>query len=475
MGMRFFEAEDWLIAIQIVSNMLRTLGFFLIIPLLYSIKVGETRFTILFSWMIIILVSVFTIIKSFLHKKHASVKHAVIGLVLSWISISLVSTIPYLIANMNFIDSFFESVSGWTGTGLTMLLNPEVMPKTIIFWRAFTQWVGGFGIVIMALIFYESPKTAKSLFLAEGRKEDFYFSVFTIARIIIIIYLTYTIIGVILMIISGVPLYSALINVMTAIATGGYSDKALGVGVFGVKALLVIMLMMIIGGISFESHYKLFKGKWKDFVNNPEVKSLFVIIIISFLIISIGLWLNHKNQYFDSFFYVVSAITGTGHGSINPVDKIPQAGLLVIVFLMISGACYGSTTGAIKIWRTVILGKVIQRDIMRVFLPEKAIVPIKVGDKIIDEETALKATTYTILYVVLIFIGTLIFMNFNYPLMKSLFTIASAQGNVGLNIIPQEKFIIMNPWLKLQLIVHMFLGRLEIIPVLILLRSLFKT
>ena len=112
---------------------------------------------------------------------------------------------------------------------------------------------------------------------------------------------------------------------------------------------------------------------------------------------------------------------------------------------------------------------------MRVFLPEKAIVPIKVGDKIIDEETALKATTYTILYVVLIFIGTLIFMNFNYPLMKSLFTIASAQGNVGLNIIPQEKFIIMNPWLKLQLIVHMFLGRLEIIPVLILLRSLFKT
>ncbi len=472
--MRFFRGNDWLIAVQIFSNIMRTLGFFLVIPLFYSIKANETDYTILFSMMIIVIVPLFTIIKSFLKNKHASVKHAVIGLVLSWMGICLISIIPYSYYGLSFVNGLFESVSGWTGTGLSIFLNPEVIPHTLNFWRAFTQWIGGFGIVIMALLFYENPKIANSLFLAEGRQEDFYLSVFHIARMIIGIYLLYTFIGVFLMMLSGVPFFSALINVMTAIATGGFSDKAAGVGVFGVKALYVITFMMLVGGISFESHYKLLKGKIKAFFGNPEIKALFIIILLSSSLVALNLYLNHKNSYFDSFFYVTSAITGTGHGARVPVSNLPEASLLVIIFLMISGACYGSTTGAIKIWRTLLVTKVLQRDILKIFLPEKSILPVKIGNKVINEKTALKATLYFVLYLAILFVGVFIFMNFNYSLIQSLFTVASAQGNVGLSIIPQQQFVLLNPFLKYLLVIHMFLGRLEIIPALIFIRSLLR-
>ncbi len=463
--------KDIITTLKIVSNMLRFLGLIILVPMFVSIAYKEYVFSKLFLIMAVLLFVVFSVINRFLKGEKSSIKDAIIGMVFCWIIISFISSIPFLIIKMRFVDALFEAVSGWTGTGLTMVQTPEQLPFSINFWRAFIQWVGGFGIVILALMFYEKPKTAKVLFLAEGRTENFFINFSVIARTIVGIYFFYTVMGVLLMMIAGVPFFDALVNVMTAIATGGFTTRTAGVGIFGPIAMCIMILMMLIGGISFASHYELLKGKIKNFFSNPEIRLMLLMILGAAAVIAFDLFLTKQYKFFDGLFYSVSALSGTGHTAILSVDKFPHVSIVILVLLMISGACYGSTTGAIKIWRTAIVGKVIKREISRVFFPERTILPIKLGGNVIPEENASKAAAYMLLYISILLLGSISFIFFGYDTIHSIFTVASAQGNVGLNILT-ERYFSMNAFLKVQLMLHMLLGRLEIIPIFVLIRGL---
>jgi trk system potassium uptake protein TrkH len=466
-----FKFEDLLILLQIVSNMLRALGVLIIIPMLVALYYNETEYVFIFGVMALVLISVFGVVRRFLHEKVCEVKHAIASIAAVWIIIAFVSTIPFMFGGFSFVDSLFESISGWSTTGLTMIPFPEHLSMSLNFWRAFIQWVGGFGVVVMALMFYENPRTAQALFLAEGRNEDFYVSVTKIARIIIGIYVAYTILGTVLLMLIGMSFYDAIFHTFTCLATAGFSSVSQGQGFFGTNALIVMSFLMIIGGISFVSHKDLLSGKIKKFFMNPEIIALFLFILGSFILISIDLLIFKSNMFFDGIFYAISAITTTGATTLNAVNLLPNLSIIILILLMVSGACYGSTAGALKLWRILIVLRVIRRTILKALLPEHVIVPIKIGDKVLTREEALSALSYICLYLGILLVGSIIFMLAGFETVASVFTVASAQGNVGLSMIAGDAWYLMNPVLKILLSIHMLIGRMEIIPVLVLIRG----
>ncbi len=467
-----FDKEDILIVLQIVSNMMRMYGIALVIPLLVALYYGETSYAKLFLVMAISFTLVFSIIKRLIKIPECDTKHAILSLVLVWIFISLFSVIPFLYYGIPFLDAIFESTSGWTGTGLTMIQDPSVIPHALQFFRGFIQWVGGFGVVILVLLLYEKPKTAYVLFLAEGRFEHFSIDFIKIARIIVGIYAAYTAIGTFFMWISGVPFFDALVHIMDIIATGGFSTNTTGIGIYGKGPMFIAIIFMYIGGTSFLSHYALLKGKIVKFLRNPEVKYMFILFAVCAGIISLDLYFNKKASYYHGIFYALSALTGTGAGTPFSVDKFPPASIVILLILMISGPAYGSTGGAIKLWRSIIVLKVIRREILKPFLHPNTIIPLKMGNNVIDDETASKVASFAIVYIFLILIGGLVFMFFNYDLQDSIFIVASAQGNVGLSTLSGTVWFNMHYVLKILLILHMLIGRVEIFPFFILLKAL---
>ncbi|MBI5066540.1 TrkH family potassium uptake protein [Candidatus Woesearchaeota archaeon] len=466
---------DWLLIIQVLSTLLRMYGAALAIPTVVALLLGDISQAISYFFTGIIIFAgtsgVLFLLEDILEFHEVRLKHAIICLALAWILVSLISTIPFLQSGMSFINSFFESFSGWTGTGLSMIPDPSKVPASLNFFRGFIQWVGGFGIIILALLVYAKPTTAKRLFSAEGRSENFLLDFKKIARIVVAIFSFYTFLGIIALTISGVPFFDAIVHTMSTISTGGFSSNSVGIGLYGVWPMLIAIILMIIGSTSFNNHYDILRGNYKKFFKNPEVIFMFFLIFVSAIIIFGEIWFMKAKFFYDAFFYIFSAMSGTGAGTPLAMSTFNSVSIIVLIFLMISGTCYGSTSGAVKLWRILIVGKIIRREIVRNFLPEHAIIPIKIGDQNISDDQALKVTAYTLLYISVLFIGSMIFMLSGYKALHSIFIVASAQGNVGLNILPDAVYYGMNPLLKLLLAFHMLLGRIEIFPFLILLRS----
>jgi trk system potassium uptake protein len=465
------DSSDFFSIIYTISNMLRFVGGVMFVPALVAFFLEEFFFAELFGLMGLSILIIFSVFRIVLGKREVRFRHAIISIALAWFIIGFISAVPFLFVGLNPLDSFFESVSGWSGTGISMIEFPQDLPQSINFWRGFIQWLGGFGIVLLALLVFEKPQTAHNLFAAEGRSEDFYVNVVKVARTIMVIYFGYTFIGIILFLFSGLSLFESIFHSFTSIATAGFSTHSIGIGFFGSNAMLVSMFLMILGGISFESHFDLMHGRVKKFFNNPEIKFFLGILIISLLLVLFNLFFLNKENFFEGFFYVVSAITSTGASTFVSVSDFPALSVFLILVLMIFGACYGSTTGGLKIWRIIILFRVIRREIHKAFLPNHTVFPIKVGNKVISDESALKALSYLALYFFFIVIGSIIFMLFGYGILESVFTVSSAQGNSGLSILSSYSLFNLHPLLKLLLSLHMIVGRMEILPFLILIKS----
>jgi len=465
------DKSDILVILQTLANMMILLGVALIVPAIVGYLYNELFFTLVFLG-----IGIFTVIFGFLLKKsikprRAMLKHAIISIALGWFLIGIISAIPFLFLGLSPLDSFFESISGWTGTGISIFLDLESLPYSILFWRGLIQWLGGFGIVIMALLIYERPETALNLFSAEGRNEDFFPNIKKIARMIVLIYGFYTIIGIILYLLAGMNLFDAIIHTFTGIATSGFSTKNSGIAFFGPSAAVVTIFLMILGGISFEAHYSLLTRKFSRFIKSPEVKFYFLILLAATILVFTNIYLLGNTNYFESFFYVLSALSSTGAIYGLDIAQMPALIIFIIIVLMTFGASYGSTTGALKLWRILILFQVIRREIHRAFLPQKAVTPVILGGRIVSEEKALKALSYMALYLFFVILGSIIFMLAGFEIVESIFIVSSAQGNNGLLLVGQDIIFSLNPLLKILLSLHMIIGRMEIIPFLVLLKS----
>ncbi len=440
--------------------MLQQLGILFIIfafvflaPAVASILLGEQHITPIFA-----LLSIFCMILGFFMKRaeyrSLDPKSAYALVAVAWFLISLLGSIPFIaVLKLNFLDAFFESMSSFTTTGISML-KPSELPKTFIFYRSFAEWLGGVGIIVVFLAVISTPLAAK-LYMAEARRDRIEPSIVKTAHKILIIYLYFTILSIMALYLSGESLFNSINNGLATIATGGFStyDESYASTSGTVKA--VTLIIMIVGAISFAAHSRLLERDFKGFFN-LEVKAMFLLIIFIFLIL-----LKDLNTD-DAIFQAVSVVTCTGLTTTD-ISSLSEASLYILTLTMLIGGCYGSTAGALKIIRAIIVVKAIIWYIKKVTSPPTAVVPFKLFGRAVDERDVLYTLLYIVLYIIFALIGAGILTFLGYNTDVALFQSISILGNIGLSLVDEPSTVE-----KILYILYMWIGRLEIIPVLIL-------
>ena len=390
----------------------------------------------------------------------------------AWLWASLIGGLVFAIATgMPLIDSVFESMSALTGTGITMFKDVEILPHSILFFRALEQWVGGLGVVVMVIGILTKPGTASSkLYQSEAREERIKPSIKTTLEKTFQIYAIYTAFGIILYLLAGMPIFDSICNTLHIVSTGGMGIKNANMGFYHNDLIYLISdILMILGATSFLVHYKVIKTRGKSLIEDLQFK--IIICVIAF--VTLMLYLVSNIVPMDLLFTVVSAITTTGASVASPITMAgwPSFVLICLMCLMLTGGSNGSTVGAIKLVRMITFFKGIYRHIREILSPEGRVVPIKLHGRKIPEKAISESGNYITLYMMFILFTWALFCLFGHDPFKSLFAAISLQGNNGL-----ELGIVnytLNPILKLVSIFDMWTGRIEIYPVLITLRATF--
>ena len=423
----------------------------------------------------------------------ANFKSAMVTAALSWLIVSLIGSIPfclipYNIKTLSFMDplsAFFESMSGWTGTGLTMVANEELLPKTLQFWRTFIQWIGGVGVIVLTLSILARPGTGSYvLYRGEARDQKTHPSVISTVRTIWWIFLLYTLIGITALTIvgflttDGMTPWQAFNHAMTGIATGGFSVTDDSIASFGIITQSIIIILMIFGSIAFAAHYDLLRGKITKFLKDAQFRTMIVLIITGVTILILLTYINNDSiPIIAIIFQFISALSCTGFSSVNNLGSWPESAKLILSFAMIIGGAAGSTAGGIKLFRALLLYKGVGWRIKQAISTPHRVFVHKLGDKPLSKENAMdlinEAAIISFMWLIMLSIGVMILMVLypNETLGNIFFEISSAQGNVGLSI--GLTSMNMFPIAKIILILCMWIGRLEIIPVIVLLKSIF--
>jgi len=427
-------------------------------------------------------------------------KSAMVTAALGWLLISLIGCIPFILigfdktnpaVTMDFLSAFFESMSGWTGTGLTMTDMEDLLPYTLQFWRSLIQWIGGVGVIVLTLSILARPGTGSYiLYKSEGRERKTHPSIVSTVRTIWWIFLLYTIIGVITLTIigsitsDGMDPWQSLNHAMTGIATGGFSVTNDSILSFGTISQIAIVFLMIFGAIAFVAHYDLLKGRVKKFLSDAQFQAMILLIILGVLALTIVNLNNPNLQYTGNFllslkesgFQFVSAITCTGFFSAD-IPSWTESAKLMLSFAMVIGGAAGSTAGGIKLFRAILLSKGANWRIKRSISTPRRVFVHKLGDKPLSREDAMdlinEAAIISFMWIILISVGVIV-IAYIFPeetLGNVIFEVCSAQGNVGLST--GITSMGMSPYAKTMLIFNMWIGRLEIIPIIVLVKSMF--
>ncbi len=394
---------------------------------------------------------------------------AMVLVTLAWILMSLFGSMPYIFGHgMGFLDAYFESMSGFTATGLTRVQGPTatgwigpVPPDTILFWRSLTEWVGGLGVIVLFLAaLLGAGKAARKLYVAEARADRIEPSIRETARSIWKIYLLFTLAGIVGLFLVGMDLFPAINHAMTGIATGGFTTIPDSFAGYEAPILIITLIVMMAGATSFAIHRKVMGGDWRALFKSVEVKLMITLIILATVILMFSVGLKH------ALFQSTSALTGTGFSSTGMVSGAEWGPLQkgILSTLMVVGGGFGSTSSAIKLIRTVIIIGAVYWVIKRSFLPERAVVPMKIGGRIYSEREVMGTAIYAFTYILVLIGGALIVMMAmpGESGMDCLFESASAQGNVGLSV---GITAVAVPVVKVVFIIQMLVGRLEILPV----------
>lgn len=469
--MRYFGKNDCFLIADYLGGIMQGIGFILLIPLIMSLIYNEPNYI---SFMLpaafsMVLGGLFRIVTP--SDKNIRLKHGMIVAALAWGWAAFAGAITMMqITHINFISALFENMSAWTGSGMTIFPNVEILPHSILFLRSLEQWFGGIGIVIVVVLLLLRPGTSASkLYKSEARDERIKPSITNTVKTILWIYILYTLFGIVLYGLAGLNAFDSINTCLTTISTGGMSVKADNIAGFHNDAVsIATIIIMILGGTSFLVHYNLLKGKAKIALKDLQVQAMLIIIVL-FTILAV---LTSDMLPIDAVFNVVSAITTTGANLESSPHHWPGYLKILIMMCMIIGGAAGSTSGAVKISRVVTFVKGVYWEVMKMLSPEGSVIPRRLSGKKITDTEIRESCSFLALYFSLIFIGWFIFTTYSYDPMNTLFEIISLQGNVGLSTgivsydLPQT--------LKLISILVMWGGRLEILPLLVMLRAMLE-
>ena len=473
--MRYINKTDLLIVAENSGNIMIGIGAMCLIPLIFDFIYFE------FDIISFLLPAAFSMGLGFFFSKHfekvktnkVRLKHGMILSAFAWLWASIMGGLVFTLAtNMPIIDAVFESMSALTGSGMTMYPDVEILPHSILFFRAFEQWVGGLGVVVMVITVLTKPGTVSSkLYQSEARDERIRPSVKTTLKRTLDIYAIYTIAGIALYMLAGLPAFDSICNTLSIISTGGMSIKNANMGFYHDDVIYFIsIILMILGATSFLVHYKVIKTRGKSLLEDLQFK----IIICVIALVTLMLYYLSNIVPMDLLFTVVSAITTTGANVASPATMAswPPFVIVCLMCLILTGGSNGSTVGAIKLVRMITFFKGIYRHIREVLSPEGRVVPIKLHGNTIPEKAISQSGNFITLYMMFIMFTWALFCLFGYDPFRSLFAVMSLQGNNGL-----ELGIInsaLHPALKVVSMFNMWTGRIEIYPVLITLRAFFE-
>ncbi len=397
---------------------------------------------------------------------------------LTWIIISITGALPFIISGVipNPVSALFETVSGFTTTGASILPEVESLPKGILFWRSFTHWIGGMGVLVFILMLLPlKGGSHMNLMRAESpgpQVEKFVPKLQLTAKILYGIYFFLTLLQIILLLLGGMPVFDAVTTAFGTAGTGGFGIKNNSMGSYSSYLQIVVTVFMILFGINFNFYFLILQKKFSKALIMEEVRWYLIIILTAIAIITLNiapLFTNVFEALKHSAFQVGSIITTTGYSSTD-FNLWPGLSKTILVTLMFIGACAGSTGGGIKISRVMILFKTVIKEKKRLLHPQ-SISKVTVDKKPIAHETLRSVNVFFAAYMFIFFISMLLISVDNFDFTTNFTAVASALNNIGpgLEVVgPMGNFGGYSNFSKLILTFDMLAGRLEIFPLLIL-------
>lgn len=463
----------------IVGKMLLIEGFLLLFPAFVSFLYGEMEgISFLLTAMLLLLVSFLGSRKP--ENTAIYAKEGFLIVALAWVLWSAFGALPFLLSGCipRFEDAFFEVVSGFTTTGSTILRDIEGLPKCMNFWRCLTHWVGGMGVLVFVMaVLPLSNKNSMFLMRAEipgPTCDKLVPKARTTARILYTMYLGLSVAEVIFLLAGDMNLYQAVIHTFSTAGTGGFSDRNASVAAFNSAYIDgVITVFMLLFGINFNLYFLLLMKNVKGFFKNEELRNYLGIVAAAIVLITINI-MNLYGGVLHAFryaaFQVVSVITTTGFVTAN-FDLWPEFSKTILLMLMVVGACAGSTGGGMKVSRIMILGRTITKETRQILHPKSVNVVKLDGKRLTNEETH-GVYVYTICYFVILCVSVLLVSVDNFDFTTNFTAVLTTLNNVGPGLAkvgPVENFSAFSCFSKIVLSFDMLIGRLEILPIMMLL------
>lgn len=468
----------------IIGRILRIEALLMIAPLVVSLIYREDKLY-QFSFLIVILalfLMSYLLCKGEVNKRQIYAKEGFIIVSLSWIVLSFFGSLPFVISGdiPSLIDAFFETSSGFTTTGSSILTDVEALAHSMLFWRSFTHLVGGMGVLVFALAVM--PQTgSESVHIMKAEVPGPVFGkvvakLSSSARILYLIYLSMAAVVVVFLLFGGMNLFDALLHAFGTAGTGGFGVRNGSLLSYDSTYIdIVLSVGMILFGINFNLYYLILIGHIKEALSSEELRWYFIIIVSAVLLICLNIYSTYESigiMIRDVFFSVSSIITTTGFSTVD-FGKWPLFSRMIMLLLMFIGGCAGSTAGGLKVSRVSLLFKSAIAEFKRMSQPNRIVV-VKHEKKTIERDTIRSVVNYFLVYLV-IFIALVLIISLDFTDFESAFsTIASTFNNIGPGlgqVGPMSGYSGLSNWSKVLLSFVMIAGRLEIFPIIILFSS----
>ena len=397
---------------------------------------------------------------------------------LAWLCVSAVGALPFLISGEipNFVDAFFETVSGFTTTGASILTDVEAMSRSMLFWRSFTHWIGGMGVlVLMVAIMPNLSGRTIHVLRAEmpgptmGKLSP---KLRDTAKTLYLLYIVMTALELVLLVAGGMPLFDSAIHTFGTAGTGGFGMKAASIANYTPYQQWVIAVFMMLFGVNFNLYFLLALGRFRSALRSEELWTYLVIIFLATALIAVNVTpqIGSTSEGIRAAYFQVTSISSTTGFSTVDFDQWPTVSRMILVVLMFIGACAGSTAGGLKVSRLVLLYKTIRREIRHLLHP-RSVTSVRFEGKPVDSPTLISIGTYFALYIALFaMFWFIVSFQPGFDGVSNFTAVAACYKNIGpgLNLVgPAASYAAYGPFFKLVLSVAMLFGRLEIYPMLI--------
>ena len=448
----------------------------MLLPLAVGFLYGEDPAPFLYTLPLLVLVgAIFSVLKS---DDHFFPREGFFAVALTWLLVAAFGALPFYFSGYfeTYIDCFFEAVSGFTTTGASILTAVEPLPKGILFWRSFMHWLGGMGVLVLTIALLpnlggrtlqlmkaESPGPIVSKLVPKASQSS---------KILYSIYCGMTVIEIIVLHLVGMPWFDSIVNSFAIAGTGGFSIRNTSIAAYGSPAIeIACTIFMLLFSINFALYFLVLCGKVKQALRSDELRFFLIVVVGSTALIAIDIWPMYSgaDAIRHAAFQVSSIISTTGFASTN-FDLWPEFSRFLLILLMFIGACAGSTGGAIKCSRLLLLLRSIRREVRQVIHPREVNV-VKLDGQVVDEGNLRSVHIFIGAYMLIMLLAVLLVSLDDFSMVTNFSAVASCIGNVGPGLEgvgPMSSYAAYSGFSKLVLSMCMIIGRLELLPVMVL-------